>query len=312
MELELVEKKEQKKNNSKKKEFRMCGKNFFLTYPRCLLERKELFEFISNKVGIEYALIARELHQDGHPHLHALLTLRKKLDTTSNVYFDVAGYHGNYQVARDTDSVREYIQKADQTPYEYGLYVGNNQSRVQKRAIENKLLLSKPLPELVDEGIVHLSQYKQYREAILSYRLDSIKVPDYMPKECYWIVGKTGIGKSRYIRDTYPNQVYFKAQNKWWDGYCGEDIVLIDDFDHNGQCLGHYLKIWGDCYSFNAEIKGGTIKPVFTKFFITSQYLPCGIWERAGHEKEWDSELLEAISRRFKLKTIEDGQLVDF
>lgn len=100
-----------------------------------------------------------------------LLTLKKKLNTTSNVFFDVAGYHGNYQIARATDDVREYIMKYDQHPYEHGLYTGNSQSRVQKRAAENKAILAKPLNELIDEGIVHISQYKQYKEAINSYRL---------------------------------------------------------------------------------------------------------------------------------------------
>jgi len=316
MDLELNDQKVEKvekKNNSKKKEFRLSGKNLFLTYPRCVLERKDLADLLMSKVGVEYMIVSRELHEDGHPHLHVLITLKVKLNTTSQKYFDVGGYHGNYQVARKTDDVREYIMKYDSLPYEYGLYTGNNQSRVQKRAIENKALLSKPLNELVDEGLVHLSQYKQYKEAIALYKMDCIKVPDYIPKTCIWIYGKTGIGKSRYIRDNYPGLTYFKAQNKWWDGFAGEDIVLIDDFDKAGQCLGHYLKIWADCYSFNGEIKGSTLKPVYSKLFITSQYLPVDIWCPGTEEKNWDDEMRQAIERRFTIMTIdENGELINY
>jgi len=310
--LELVEESQKKKNSKKNGNFRLSGKNLFLTYPRCELERKDLADLLMSKVSVDYMIVCRELHEDGFPHLHALLTLKKKLNTTSNVYFDVADYHGNYQVARATDDVREYIMKYDQHPYEYGLYTGNNQSRVQKRAAENKAILSKPLNELIDEGVVHISQYKQYKEAINSYRLDSIKVPDYIPKECIWIYGKTGIGKSRYIRDNYPDICFFKAQNKWWDGYTGQTVILIDDFDKAGQGLGHLLKIWADCYSFNAEIKGGTIRPVYTKMFITSQYLPRDIWCPGDNEKEWDQEMREAIERRFKVVTVIDGILQEY
>lgn len=60
-----------------------------------------------------------------------------------------------------------------------------------------------------------------------------------------WIYGKPGVGKSHAVRSSEPS-LYIKSQNKWWDGYLGEEAVLIDDFDHGGQVLGHYLKIWAD------------------------------------------------------------------
>ena len=66
--------------------------------------------------------------------------------------------------------------------------------------------------------------------------------------------------------------------NKWWDGYENHKVILIDDFDLKGECLGHYMKIWADCYSFTAEVKGSTIKPIYDCFFVTSQYLPRDIW----------------------------------
>lgn len=313
MELELNEnfvQKNQPIENQKK--FNLQGKNFFLTYPKCLLEKEEVRDLLLNIVPCECIIIAKELHKDGTPHIHVFMTTDKKVRTKLASFFDLSTYHGNYQTARDSDDVYAYICKTDLQPLYYGKYSGNKQTVVQKRALQNKLMLSKTPIELVDEGYVHISQYKSIKDAINMYNIDKVLVPDYMPKECIWIYGKTGTGKSRYIRDNHPNIVYFKAQNKWWDGYSSEKIILIDDFDLAGQCLGHYLKIWADCYSFVAEVKGSTIKPIIDTFYVTSQYLPRQIWCSGNDESKWDYEMKEAIERRFRIVEVIDGKLVNY
>jgi len=82
--------------------------------------------------------------------------------------------------------------------------------------------------------------------------------------------------------------------NKWWDGYVGQENVLLEDFDKGGACLGHYLKIWADRYACTGETKGGTIPLQFKKFVITSNYTPEQLWE--------DTEMRAAIDRRFVKK----------
>jgi len=93
------------------------------------------------------------------------------------------------------------------------------------------------------------------------------------------------------VRTTEPS-LYVKAQNKWWDGYQGEEAVLIDDFDLQGKCLGHYLKIWSDKWKCTGEIKGSTIPLNFKRIYITSNYSINNIFGE-------DSVLEAAIKRRF-------------
>nr|WAE42405.1 MAG: replication associated protein [Cressdnaviricota sp.] len=298
-----------KKLTNKKFEFKLQGKNFFLTYPQCDMLREEAYNRLKEVCDIEFICVGQEHHQDGARHLHVFLTSRKKLTIRNQKFFDIGGYHGNYQTCRDSDDVMKYVTKDDLHPFRFGMYVGNKQSNVQKIAIQNKILLSKPLHELVDEGEVSLHNYTKLDNAIKSYNLAKIVVQDYQPRTCYWIWGATGIGKSRYVRTTYPGSHYSKPMNKWWDGYNQEKIILIDDFDLKGECLGHYLKIWADCYSFVGEVKGATIKPVFDTMIITSQYLPKDIWCQGNDSHKWDHELVKAVQRRFKLCTIHDGEL---
>lgn len=312
MELELVENKKvdqkspEKKVVKKRNKFHISAKSFFLTYPQCDLNRQDAYDQLSGKIeGISYVHIAKELHESGDPHLHILLITKEKKNIYNEKYFDIGGFHGNYQSAKSTDNVLDYIKKADEHPLIVGEYKSNSQTAVQRRALENKVILEKSMPELVKEGIISMHNYSLIRNAKILHTLDSTAVPTYQPKTCYWIFGGTGIGKSRWVRDNCES-FYNKPMNKWWDGYSGESCVLIDDFDMGGSVLGHYLKIWADCYSFNAEVKGSTIKPVINMFVVTSQYLPSEIF------KQTDWEMVKAIERRFQIKTIANGnELID-
>ena len=297
----------------RKSGFRLSSKSCFLTYPRCSLSKERALELLKELQTYIYCCVSKEKHNDLNetPHLHALVQYERKVDTTNSRHFDLSSpdtdhgcvFHGNYQGAKDSMDVRTYIQKSGDF-IEEGTFFRNNQSPSQIRSAKNKILLKKPLNELVDDGTISLYSYQQLSAAVAHYRLDSIKVNAYQPKTCYWICGKTGIGKSRWVRDNFPDQFYNKPMNKWWDGYQGELAVLIDDFDLQGQMLGHYLKIWSDCYSFNAEIKGNTIVPAITHFIVTSQYLPKAIWCQGNEPSKWDDEMREAIHRRFEMKTI--------
>lgn len=106
-----------------------------------------------------------------------------------------------------------------------------------------------------------------------------------------WFVGRPGTGKSRTARE-YPN-IYLKPQNKWWDGYNGEETVVLDDLDKGGECLGHHLKIWTDRYACTGETKGGTTHLRHHRFIVTSNFRMSELWE---------GEMLAAIQRRFVVR----------
>ncbi|QCX35080.1 replication-associated protein [Blackfly multicomponent virus 2] len=108
-----------------------------------------------------------------------------------------------------------------------------------------------------------------------------------------WYYGDTGTGKSLKARTDNPG-FYLKMCNKWWDGYLGEESVLIEDFDKNHHVLGHHLKIWADRYAFPAEVKGSKVNLRPKKIVVTSNWHPKEIWPD-------DLQTLDPILRRFRV-----------
>lgn len=264
-------------------------KGWFLTYPQCSESKEELLEFLKTK-QISEAIVFEEKHQDGSPHLHAYVKLDNGVThKNAPTYFDFKDYHGNYQPARSWRACQEYVKKD-------GNFITFNidiESAEMKRAKRNREIIEKPIDELIESGIVSMNQVPNIKRAKLIYeeaKYNKFEV-DPTQKRGLWIYGPPGVGKSFKARTEYSD-LYIKSQNKWWDGYIGQKHVLMDDFDRQGECLSHYIKIWSDVYKTTGEVKGGTVNLNYNKLIITSNYSIDEIFIS-------DTVLCDAIKRRF-------------
>lgn len=135
--------------------------------------------------------------------------------------------------------------------------------------------------------------FKFYRTAKEIAKDNMVKPPALDSIDNWWYYGKSGTGKSRTAFADNPD-AYLKMCNKWWDGYQGQEVVLIDDFDKAHEGLCHHLKVWCHHNPFIAETKGGGIQIRPKRFIVTSNYHPADIWK--------EDASLEPILRRFQLK----------
>lgn len=237
-------------------------------------------------MDIEEYVIAQEDHQDGTKHLHAFIKVSRKIQWSAT-RFDFPDHHGNYQVAKSWNAVKKYVQKG-------GNFISSIdvESAQQKRGKHNKAILEMGVKAAVDAGLISLHQVPNVQRGINIYR--SQEPPyDHPDVRGQWYVGEPKTGKSLTARTRHP-EAYIKAQNKWWDGYTGQQSVILDDLDKGGVCLGHYLKIWADRYACQGEVKGGHVNLQHRALIVTSNYTIEQLW---GEEPE----MCEAIKRRFEV-----------
>ena len=281
-------------NQSTSQTFKLCSKAFFLTYPQCPETKEDLRDYLKGKGDTESVVVSRELHESGEPHLHAYVKYKSQ-KTARTKTFDFKGHHPNVQSCKNYYAVVKYIKK-DKDYLEEGIdtkqYV---EARENKKSTIGAKLIKKEqtVEQAVAENPELIFQYGTLKKNVENYLLNTTPHEDF-ERVNYWIVGEPGIGKSQWVRRTFKS-LYTKAQNKWWDGYRGEEAVLLDDLDSN--TLGHYLKIWGDNYAITGEIKGGTIPLPYKQMIITSNYMISQLWRE-------DKTMAAAIARRFKTYTV--------
>jgi len=101
-------------NNDARRRFRLQGKNFILTWPQCNETKEAVLGRVVEHYGeaLDFAVVSHENHQDGSPHLHAVLSFKDKRTFSGAHCFDsMANSHGNYQTARQLRQSVKYVVK---------------------------------------------------------------------------------------------------------------------------------------------------------------------------------------------------------
>ena len=140
------------------KGFRLNAKQLFLTYPRCLLEKQVVLDALKLKLSskkIKHIIVARELHEDGTPHLHAYISLEEKTNFKASSCLDIDGYHGNYQSAGSPESVAIYIKKDDDYLEEGET---NWQQAQEARRTHSKILYKSLVDNPTDENLALMTR----------------------------------------------------------------------------------------------------------------------------------------------------------
>lgn len=142
--------------------------------------------------------------------------------------------------------------------------------------IEHGRLEVLTVEEILNKDITFIKEnyplmYVRYFRGIAHLKLE--KGENYREIEVYWLWGEPGTGKTRQVMEM--EDVYkLDYPYKWWDGYEGEKILLLDDIKNTRDFDRNYLLQILDGYKLRLECKGSHTYAKWKKVYITSNYEP--------------------------------------
>jgi len=117
----------------------------------------------------------------------------------------------------------------------------------------------------------HFSEFLKFHKSIVTYKRLRQPKRDW-PMELILYIGPSGTGKTRAVRDAFPN-AYWKPHGKWWDEYDGQETVVFDEMYGSSFPYTELLKLF-DRYPHSVECKGATHEFVSRRIVMTSNQEP--------------------------------------
>ena len=273
------------------------------------LDKDELNDVMQSNIQfIEWFVVYEEIAPTtGHKHYHSILLLKK--DMKPHICIEIDPRATWDKMRGQLKTCFKYVSKDDHKYFEYGHmpmelinFVEREDLATRKRTAPTKSeVLWKEAVERAKRGDHSIrdeqvyARFRMYFDDILAASHTDVVYQGELSFKNLWIYGPPGTGKSRLVWDYVTAnrlRVYVKNQNKWWDGYDHQGVVLIDDAGEGMKLLAAHLKNWGDRYPFTAEVKGGTRRINTNDFhlIVTSNYSIREIFNATD---------AEAIERRF-------------
>lgn len=237
------------------------------------------------QIDCEYLIYGHEVGENGTPHLQGYITFstRKSFNTMKRLL----GERAHIEVARG--KVQDNIDYCTKQDHDHYFVKGEAPPETSEKGAEATKRKWEEARKAAKEGrfedipsdlwIRYRNSWKnEYQEEV---NKNVVEIRDFNLKDhFFWIYGPTGTGKSHLARALAKKidpdgQPYLKPLNKWWNGFRGQKVTLIEEATPDAcKFIASLFKQWCDKWPFTAEVKGGAfengIRPDY--IIITSNY----------------------------------------
>lgn len=235
---------------------------------------------------LSYVCWGREIAPSGTRHLQGYFELprKKSLGGLKRLHPSLSGLHLERRRGTPKEA-RAYCQK-DGAFEEFGQISGGQGARTDIDATFSSIKQGASELEVAE---ANPRLYCQYRRSFERYR--SLLVPKRSWKTTvYVLIGGTGTGKTRWVHHR-EDSLWTPGDWKWFDGYRGQDAVLLDDYASECYSLPLLLRLL-DRYPMQVPVKGDFVEWAPRRIYITSN-LAVTSWYPFADESH-----KEALARR--------------
>lgn len=263
------------------------------------------WEYVKN-VDCRYIVVSQEVGENGTPHLQGYIYFKSPISWRSMTK-KFKGCH--ISVARKAACVnRDYItkrKKFDPDPkiiYEDG-DMPEQGARGDLIDLRDQINSGLSVKEIRQD---HPHLYHQYGRTLDKLEDDNmLSIERDFMTEGIWYFGPTQVGKSRRAFQSADRQNRFTwiSDGRWWDGYAGQETVILDDF-RGGVPYNELLKLV-DRYDYKVPRRGRQPMPFLAKrVIVTSVLAPEEVYKNLA-----ENDTLDQLYRRFRVvQLFPDGQ----
>lgn len=279
----------------------MQRQNIALTYPRTDGRKEDLLQFLCTILathGVRYAIVCKEMHQDGQPHFHAFVMLSTKLRVRSLDLFDWDGHHAHVEEVRSPKEWINYVKKN-------GDWVDCGENPVQNQRMDRKerlqFFVNHSLRECMESGQFSIFELTRRQTLLQQLQVVEPQWPVYKARVVYWLHGPTGSGKTRYAADlmeaNFPGEwvICGGDMKQFINGYTNQKGVIFDDFRCGCMRFERLLQLTDGYRSF-VNVKGGYTEWVADTIVFTAPVPPEEMF--VNHETNEPWENLDQLLRR--------------
>lgn len=224
----------------------------------------------------KHMVVGQETGELGTDHYQGYIEF-KEAKTLKSVIKKLKGCH--IEIAKGSAMQnKEYCSKENMVytfgePYQQG-------KRNDLKDLHSKVKAGESIRNMLNNDDIKNYQGLKTAEALMKY----VEPCRTEPPKVIWRYGESGVGKTKWVYENYT-EVFVPTSFKWWEGYDGHEVVLLDEI-RGDFCKYHEILKLLDRYPYRVECKGGSRQLLCKTIIITSNRHPSCVWNTMEDSKQ--------------------------
>lgn len=245
--------------------------------------------------GVKFIVFQKERGENGTEHYQGFVQFHTKKRVTA---LKKLNGRAHWEPRRGSvEEAAEYCQKVESRiggPWTRG-EMSRQGGRADLAALARRVLTGTPLSQIARDDGENFIRYSRGLQALSCYAPAPPIVRGSV--EVWLFYGPTGVGKTWKAVHSVEDQqdIYMKDTGPWWDNYCGQPVVVMDDFAGKASQikLAEVLRML-DRYRYQVPVKGSYEWLMVQRLIVTTNIHPHEWYNWEGREDQYP-----ALMRRF-------------